>query len=158
LIAKPIDVADMLGKIARFLPQPARRPAPAAAPGDAALPVFRIEPLVALARGNQAHLGSLVRVVQQTVNAGTLEFDRAHQLWQAGQAGDAGRILHSMRGGIGSLGAKRFAAISLALEASLKADDAAAAAQFLQAREELEALLQAAGVWLATQPPATAAK
>ena len=157
LIAKPIDVEDMLAKIARFLPRlAASAPAPpAAAPtaADSALPVLKIEPLVAIARGNPVHLSAFVRVVQQAVGQGPDDFARAETEWHEGRGLDAARILHSLRGGIGSLGAKRFASASLALEQSLKNGGEDSARLFDQAREELEAAMEAARVWLATQPP-----
>jgi PAS domain S-box-containing protein len=154
LIAKPIDVDEMLAKIAHFLPTPGvRAQAPVAPAPGAPLPVLRIEPLVAIAGGNPAHLAALMRVVQQAVKQGTGEFDRASAQWQEGDSAGAGKTLHSLRGGVGSLGAKRFAAASLALEQALRDDEADTAARFAHAREELDAVIEAAAVWLATQAP-----
>jgi HPt (histidine-containing phosphotransfer) domain-containing protein len=61
-------------------------------------------------------------------------------------------MLHALRGGVGSVGAKRFAAASQALEQSIR--DAAPREQlermFDDTAGHLDAALEAARAWLAT--------
>ena len=155
LIAKPVEVDDMLATITRHLP--GRAPAgavaaPQAAAAPAALPVLRLEPLVNIARGNPAHLASIAKLVQRMIDDGAAQFEQAHGMWRAGAPLDSARVLHSLRGGVGSVGAKRMAAASLALEQMLKQEQPPAGEierQFDALGQELEAAVSAARAWLA---------
>ena len=77
-------------------------------------------------------------------------------LTQAGQAigerrwADAGRIFHSLRGSIGTLGAKRLVAASMALERALAEQrEADIAPLFAAVEAEYRQVLEQAGDWLA---------
>ena len=158
VIAKPIDVDEMLSAIARHLPALGRMrapPAPAAsAPAalPAMLPVLKLGPLIDIAKGNPEHLAAVANLVRRVVGEGHQQFDEARVHWDAGRHDEAAKVLHKLRGGIGSVGAKRFAAASLELEHSLKGEPAGdTAALFLQAARELDAAVEAGRAWLAQQ-------
>ncbi|MDQ1924004.1 response regulator [Massilia pseudoviolaceinigra] len=162
VIAKPIEVEEMLRAIVRHLPGLEREGAPAApalaAPGTPALPVLRLGPLIEIAKGNPEHLAAVASLVRRVVGEGHQQFDQARVHWDAGRDLEAAMALHSLRGGIGSVGAKRFAAASLELEQSLKGEPAGdTAALFLRAARELDAAVDAAREWLAQQDAAAAA-
>jgi PAS domain S-box-containing protein len=161
LIAKPLDVEDMLSKIARFAPgalrmsltEPAAMPVTAPTPAQDELPVLRLEPLLAVSRGNPQQLAGFARLLSQATTRAEAEFAAAQAHFSSGRGEEAARVLHGMRGGIGSLGAKRFAAASLRLEQAIKAGDAGAVAMFAAVQADLAAAMDAARAWLATQPP-----
>ena len=164
LIAKPIEVDEMLDTIARHLPagfptagEGAAEPVPTLAPlpevssATAHLPVLRLEPLLNIARGNPGHLASIAKLVRRMIDDGALQFEQARALWRAGAPHDSAKVLHSLRGGVGSVGAKRMAAASLALEQVLKQNDPPAdyiERQFDTVGQELEAAVSAAQAWL----------
>ncbi|CUI09031.1 response regulator [Massilia antarctica] len=160
VIAKPIEVDDMLKTIVRHLPGLERKSAPAvaataagaAAAGAPALPVLRLGPLIEIARGNPEHLAAVANLVRRVAGEGHQQFDQARVHWDAGRDLEAAMVLHALRGGIGSVGAKRFAAAALELEQSLKGEPAGdTAALFLSAARELDAAVDAAREWLAQQ-------
>ena len=168
LIAKPVEVDDMLATIVRHLPAALRAglpalvplaPAASAAEADlAALPVLRLDPLVNIARGNPAHLASIAKLVRRMVDDSGAQFAAARAQWLAGEPAEAAASLHALRGGVGSVGAKRFAAVSLTLEQALKSEQAAQrAALFDQAGRELDAVMDAARAWLARHGEALSA-
>ncbi|HEY0489199.1 MAG TPA: response regulator [Telluria sp.] len=156
LIAKPVDADQVVAAVARYLnrrqrfgPAPARpAPVPAAA---AELPVLNIEPLVALARGNRERLGGVAHLLQRVVDDAGREFDQARASWREGDDEGAARILHALRGGVGSIGAKRFAEASQALEKAIRAATAPEQLErmFTDTAGQLEAALEAARAWLA---------
>ena len=162
LIAKPVEVDDMLTTIARHLPAgslpvvqgavpAAALPEPASLAATAQLPVLRLEPLVNIARGNPAHLASIAKLVRRMIDDGSLQFEQARSLWRAGAPLDSAKVLHSLRGGVGSVGAKRMAAASLALEQVLKQNDPPAddiERQFDAVGQELDAAVSVAQAWL----------
>ncbi|MES2129969.1 MAG: response regulator [Pseudomonadota bacterium] len=149
LIAKPIDIEQLVATVQRHVP--GLRPSAAAVvvPPAQALPVLNLAPLVAIARGNPEHLAAIARMVQRMADAGTRDFDLSVQAWREGRSIEAARLLHTMRGGVGSLGAKRFCKVSLELEAAIGASDVELAdALFVQAGAEVEAVLANAQAWL----------
>jgi two-component system sensor histidine kinase/response regulator len=82
---------------------------------------------------------------------------RARHSFADGDGAAAGKILHGLRGSVGSLGARAFAAATVELEAALREarhDDARAL--FDTAAAELEGTTAAARAWLAGQEGAPA--
>ncbi|MGZ8313597.1 MAG: response regulator [Telluria sp.] len=154
LIAKPVEVDQMVATIARYLNRrrrfsPPPPPAPAPVPPRDALAVLGIEPLVAMAGGDRLRLGGVARLLERVLADAGAEFAQARDSWHAGDIAGAARQLHSLRGGVGSVGAKRFAHASLALEQAMKAGaEGKVAGLFEQAGAELDAALGAARAWL----------
>ena len=157
LIAKPVDADQMVAAISRYLnrrqrfsPAAARAvPAPVAAED---LPVLGIEPLVALARGDRARLGGVAHLLQRVVDDAGREFSQARASWRDGDEEAAARLLHALRGGVGSIGAKRFAQASQALEQEIRAAHSREQLErkFSETGAELDAALDAARAWLAS--------
>lgn len=157
LITKPVDADQMVAAIARFLNRrqrfaPAGAPATPAAAAGAELPVLGIEPLVALARGNRDRLGGVAHLLQRVVDDAGREFAQARASWRGGDDESAARMLHALRGGVGSIGARRFAQASQALEQEIRAAQPRDHLErsFSQAGAELDAALGEARAWLAS--------
>jgi len=166
-ISKPVDYTQMLSTVAAHLrktvadvPAAALAAAPALAPPVAAPPagtlgeadqqpgVFAIRKLLAVI-GNTPQRDNIVSLVGRVVRQSQDEFDAAQSRWQAGDLPGAAAALHSLRGGVGSLGARNFADATLAIEQALRSgDDDTARSQFAQAQSALTATLQAAAHWL----------
>ena len=94
----------------------------------------------------------MAALIGALVNTGTGELDEVADAWREDRLPAAARTLHGLRGSIGSLGARRFAAAALALERALHAtpgDHALLDQLLLSAKEELGATLRAAAAWLA---------
>ena len=152
LVAKPIEADQMVAAVARYLNRRQRFAPPAApAAGAAQLPVLNIEALVALARGDRERLGGVAHLLQRVVDDAGREFAQARTSWRVGDAQGAARMLHALRGGVGSVGAKRFAAASQALEQSVRdgVADEQIERMFAEAAGHLDAALDAARAWLA---------
>ena len=139
---------------------PASQPAPGSPPahpvtGEGAeaalddLPVLRLEPLVNIAKGNPKHLEAIANLVQRMLTDSPQHLAQARAAWEAGDPIGAAKMLHGLRGGVGSVGAKRFAAICLPFEHALKSGQIAdAEAQFQRLDAELKAVLHAGQTWL----------
>jgi PAS domain S-box-containing protein len=164
-IAKPVELEEMLATIARHL-QPAAPVAAASAPavtGTAAVTaaqqappsaadgVFDVQQLLHFGNDDPNHLLALLGLIRDVCGAAQGRFDSALTAWRAGDAGEAKRTLHSLRGSIGTLGARRFAASTLALEKAVQHGEGDIDAMFDQAATELTATLAALNAWLASQ-------
>lgn len=149
IIFKPIDVEQMLTSIlkhakatVRVVPELVE-----AVPADEV--VFDIEPLCAVAEGDAHYRQMLARMVSRTLDNGLTQLDEARDAWLEGRPDEAARMLHAMRGSLGTLGARRFAAISQKIEAAIRNQDNQQAGElFVQAHEVLKQALVAARAWL----------
>ena len=147
-IAKPVVVEEMMEVINRYLPE--RPPAPA----DMPAPVFDEEvfSMAALMRvmGKDATGRAVLRrMVEDALNKGTTPLQNAGEALQAGRHGDVARILHSLRGSVGTLGTKRLIRSSLATEQAIdegRHDEVPAL--LAHTMQELEQVLLAAADWL----------
>ena len=147
-IAKPVVVEEMMEVINRYLPE--RPPAPA----DIPAPVFDEEvfSMAALMRvmGKDAKGRAVLRrMVEDALNKGTTPLQSAGEALQAGRHGDVARILHSLRGSVGTLGTKRLIRSSLATEQAIdegRHDEVPAL--LAHTMQELEQVLLAAADWL----------
>jgi CheY-like chemotaxis protein len=148
-IPKPIDVEQMMTIMLDNLRQSApAAPAPPALPAQA----FNVERLAALSARDPGQRQSLVTLVARMAREAPDELARAHATWRGGDGKAAGKILHGLRGSVGSLGARTFAAVTVELEAALREERADAAARlFDSAVRELDATTAAARAWLAGQ-------
>ncbi|MFZ6644945.1 PAS domain S-box protein [Undibacterium sp. TJN25] len=168
-IGKPIDADDMLSKIIRYLPELPRHPAlashahaakktfksfAAATAADEAAPVPVFDPghLMAITKGKPQHTATMLGLVRKVVENGTTPVTEARQAWQEGRADDAARMLHTLRGMMGTLGAKRFANAALELEKTLPHEAAEKlATMFGRVEQELDAAIEKARVWVEEQ-------
>ncbi|MEN9866674.1 MAG: hypothetical protein RL748_2264, partial [Pseudomonadota bacterium] len=117
--------------------------------------VFDPAQMMSLAKVNPAHRATLLGLIRKVSEESMGKFHQAQQSWQQGQASDAARLLHTMRGSIGSMGAQEFAAAALALEKAIHDQQAGDTGQieqlFEQTRLALEVMLQQARDWLQQQ-------
>ncbi len=164
-IPKPVDYSQMLATIAAHLGRAGPASAAPAAAGAAAdggaagqqPGVFAIRKLLAVI-GHGPQRQNIVTLVERVVRQSQGELDAARARWQDGDAAGAAAALHALRGGVGSLGARRFADATLAAEQALRDGDAAAVErQFGAAQQALTATLQAADRWLQLEQPAPSA-
>lgn len=163
-IAKPIDVEAMLATIGRHLDRHGMsvRAQPAKAEnGEAGLPTpdDRIAPrfdprwLHALTKGNTTHRNTLLGFLKKLIERGTVPVQEAQIAWNNGDHAEAARLLHKMRGTIGTLGAKRFAGLTLEIEKAIHENNRVAVeAMFGIVEQELAAMIAEAGKWLSELP------
>ena len=170
-IAKPIDVDQMFSVLMRYF-KPNRGAPPAVVVSSAEVAVnqafdaqafdaqafdarvFDAGQLMVMCKDNESARTSLLGMISKVVNESMLKFEGAWQAWRTGQSQEAVRVLHTMRGSIGSLGAQVFADAALRLESAIKedsADQAAIEARFELTRSALQAMVQQATLWLAEQ-------
>jgi two-component system sensor histidine kinase/response regulator len=137
-VAKPLDVERMLACLVRHLP--AEAPAPAAK--------FDLSKLLRnLKPAQQAMLGGLVRRVVQQIPA---DLEVIRQACSGGSPRAASPVLHSLRGSVGSFGARDFVAAALALEALIASGEQTGLQDGLELVEhELTQTREAALAWLA---------
>jgi PAS domain S-box-containing protein len=151
-IGKPVVAAQLRDVLQRHLPAAAPAVPAQPAPVPAGSKVFDIGALLGAISGYPGHMQTITQLVRAFVDGGAAPIDSARQAWQSGHGETAARTLHAARGGVGTLGAQRFAAASLALEEALAQGDAARIdSLFALAAAEFEAALAAAGAWLAQQ-------
>ena len=147
-IAKPVVVEEMMAVIARHLPK--RPQVQAAGPARVAdEEVFSMAPLMRVMGRDAKGRGVLRRMVEDALNKGMTPLRDAETALQAGRHSDVARILHSVRGSVGTLGTKRLIRAAFATEEAIdggRLDEVPAL--LAQAAQELEQALAAAADWL----------
>lgn len=112
--------------------------------------VFSVTTLLKYMGNDDKALAVVTKIVRDACAPRQAPLDQAHAAIDDGRLAEAGKIFHGLRGSVGSLGAKRLVAASLALEQALVARDAAAIPALLNAASaEYNAVLAAADAWLA---------
>jgi two-component system sensor histidine kinase/response regulator len=139
-VAKPLDVDDMLTCLLHHLPAP---PKPSAS--------FDMAPLLRQVPPGQRRM--LVEVVARMVAQAPAELAAIQVACHSDAPAPAAKLLHQMRGSVGTLGARAFADATLALEALVKGGGAHAPIQDALERveRELGLTLELAGAWLAAE-------
>lgn len=103
----------------------------------------------ALASAMPSALPKILESIENIINQSDNQFSLIQQAWQDQQSEDAARILHTMRGSVGTLGAKVFAALTLEIETSIKAGQAHKVEPLIQQAElALEKTTVQAQQWL----------
>ncbi|OYU43961.1 MAG: hypothetical protein CFE44_15515 [Burkholderiales bacterium PBB4] len=142
VIGKPLDVEDMLATAVALT---VKTPVDDSFAPDAML----------RATGNHpATRGAVVVLCQNLQRDGLAPLQQVMDCIAQAKPDDAARQLHSMRGALGSLGARRFAASALALEHAIREGAPQAPLQVLQvaAMDHYRAVIEGATRWLAAQP------
>ncbi|CAN5878593.1 hypothetical protein BH11PSE12_BH11PSE12_24860 [soil metagenome] len=142
IIGKPIDMEQMFSTLRRYLPenkQPIATPVPAQeqrtqnthnshnsvilsevrSDAPSASTVFDPSKIISSAKGNVVHLKTLVGVIRNVAMTAVLEFNKARSLWSQNEGVEAARILHTLRGTVGLLGARQFVDAALQLEMAI---------------------------------------
>ena len=150
-VAKPIDVEKLFAVILPFLnaANPAASVTSLTAQVKHKPSAFNLGQLGDLSLEDPVCLGMLSDMIKKMVLRSPVQFDEAFVAWQEQRVPDAQRILHTMRGSIGTLGAKDFAAKALELELALPDhSNEQIAVLFQQTRDEMKLTLAAAQAWL----------
>ncbi|MBW3499672.1 response regulator [Janthinobacterium sp. NKUCC08_JDC] len=147
-IAKPVVVEEMMEVILRHLPK--RPPVQTAEPVRVAdEEVFSMAPLMRVMGRDAKGRGVLRRMVEDALNKGMTPVRDAETALQAGRHSDVARILHSVRGSVGTLGTKRLIRAAFATEEAIDAGRLDEVPSLLaHTAQELELALAAAADWL----------
>jgi signal transduction histidine kinase/DNA-binding response OmpR family regulator len=149
-IAKPVVIEEMMAVITRHLANaPAPAPTPAPAPLATAEQVFSMDSLMNVMGKDQEGRAVMFRMVRMALQGGMQPVDDADAALRAGHPAEAARILHSLRGAVGVLGAKRLVKTTLDAESALRTGNLDGVPDMLAAvRHELEQVLAQARNWL----------
>ena len=147
-IAKPVVVEEMMAVILRHLPK--RPPVQTAEPAPVAdEEVFSMAPLMRVMGRDAKGRGVLRRMVEDALNKGMTPVRDAETALQTGRHSDVARILHGVRGSVGTLGTKRLIRAAFATEEAIDAGRLDEVPSLLaQTAQELEQALAAAANWL----------
>ena len=142
-IAKPVVVEEMLDVILRYLPAPLE-------PDEQ---VFSMAPLMRVMGGDAKGRAILRKMVGEALASDMAPIRQAAEALRAGHPDQAGRILHSLRGAVGTLGTKRLVDAALNLERAIAEQrEADIPALFALAGTELQLVLAHARQWLDQLP------
>ncbi len=111
--------------------------------------VFSVDVLLKYMGNDDKALGIVSKIVRDACAPGMTPFEQAGVALREQRYVDAGKIFHSLRGSIGTLGAKRLVTASLKLEQSIaerRLDDIPALFAALEAEYQL--VLRQADDWL----------
>jgi len=163
LIAKPIEVEQMLATINRFL-VPAQDSTAAkslvidnsAYVGQEHNGIFNVDQLMAMMAGKNANIQKTLTLIGNLADSSQKSIEKVRDALQEGRYTDMATMLHTMRGSIGTLGAKHFAEAARELELAIPNKDLAEIeVLFTAVEKELAATLLAARAWLAEQAEKT---
>ncbi len=127
--------------------QSSSAPSPSAAAFDPAM-------LNTIAAFDRVQFHTVCALVRQMVEAGLAPLEQARHTWQSGAPEQAARVVHGLRGSLGTLGARAFARESHRLEAALLgAAPEQAGVLFELALAEMARTIAQADAWLATLAP-----
>ncbi|WP_377702607.1 response regulator [Pseudoduganella sp. UC29_71] len=162
-IPKPVVVEEMMAVIQRHLPgerangaaPPARAvaasptgQADAAPPADAE-PLFSMDSLMRVMGKDPKGRQVMFKMVRSALEGGMQPMDDANRALREGRASEAAQVLHSLRGAVGVLGAKRLIRATLEAESAISQQrNGELPAIFEQVRGVLEATLREAADWL----------
>ena len=119
---------------------PSAAPAPRPAGGDG---VFNIDQLVAMSKRAGGHQSKLVPMLERIEARANTEMKAASVAFYEGHLADSAKLLHGLRGSVGALGARRFAAACQELEQAVRLESLDASDLFEGVREELAQTLTA---------------
>lgn len=123
---------------------------PVASPADDG--IFTVETLLKYMGDDADGKAIVVKIVRDAIASGDQPLLQLSQLVQAGRYPDAARMLHGLRGSIGTLGAKRFVDAALAAELAMqeqRLNDLPAL--LIVVDGQFRRSLQAAHAWLALE-------
>jgi hypothetical protein len=116
--------------------------------------VFSVATLIKYMGNDDKALAVVAKIVRDACAPGMEPFRQAQSALTEGRTDDAGKILHSLRGSVGTLGAKRLVSSSLLLEQALAEQRSADVPSLFAALEfEYQLVLQYAAEWLRQNAP-----
>jgi PAS domain S-box-containing protein len=165
-IAKPIELNQMLATIRKYLPDAAEQSdskagfesaAPTRASGASLKSILNMGQLTALASGNAGFESTILGLVEGIVGKGIAPLEEARRAWAAGEDNACAKVLHRLRGEIGSLGAERLVDATAVCEQAIKGGERERIPALLeQVEAELRLALGQARSWLAGREPGIA--
>ncbi len=116
------------------------------------LEIFNVDQLFSMIAGDISRRANTVELIRKLVNNSNQSVGKVSQMWRDGQQQDMAAVLHTMRGSIGMLGAKRFMAVAHELEFALPDNDVTRIEKLItRVEDELKILIAAAQQWLTAQ-------
>ena len=116
--------------------------------------IFTVDTLLKYMGNDDKALQVVTKIVRDACAPGMEPMERAQAALQENRLHDAGRIFHSLRGSVGTLGAKRMVAAALALEQALVEQRSDAIPPLFAALKlEYQRVLEQASLWLSTHAP-----
>ena len=153
-IAKPVDMAHMIATIAAFLGREPTAPPPVATDSLFLADVFDVASLIKLSANNPEQRNAFIALIKKTGQQAPLDLARAGAALAQGRIDDCAKLLHSVRGSVGSLGARRYAVASLRLEENLgRASGRELMVMLAVAEAEMAATTAAIEGWVAHYHP-----
>jgi HPt (histidine-containing phosphotransfer) domain-containing protein len=159
-----VVVEEMLAVIERHLPEGRGASSDAAAAGTAPQPkapeagapatepLFSMDGLMRVMGKDPKGRQVLFKMVRNALDGGMAPMDQADLALSEGRPTDAAKVLHSLRGAIGVLGAKRLIRATLEAENAITEQRSAELhAHLNEVRNVLQATLAEADAWLARE-------
>ena len=116
--------------------------------------VFSVATLLKYMGNDEKALAVVAKIVRDACAPGMQPFRQAQLALTAGRPEEAGKIFHSLRGSVGTLGAKRLVSSSLLLEQALVEQRSTDIPSLFAALEaEYQLVLQHAEAWLLHNAP-----
>jgi len=110
--------------------------------------VFDISALDGITQNNPAQRSALKRLVSTLIATSSGELAQAQDFCKAGDPERALKMLHTLRGAVGNLGAKHFSEATTVIERAIRQSATGIPDHFDQAAVELEKTLSMAQAWL----------
>jgi PAS domain S-box-containing protein len=151
LIAKPIEVEQMLATIKRYLPDASTPSINNGQPKqeNVTTDVFNVDQLFSMVESDPAQRKKIVDLIRTLVENSSHSMDKVRQAEKHNQWDEMASLLHTMRGSIGTLGAKQFALATRELESAVKDGDLVQIASLLHVVEqEFSRTMTEARTWL----------
>lgn len=116
--------------------------------------IFSVDTLLKYMGNDDKALGIVSKIVRDACAPGMAPFELAGTALREQRLVDAGKIFHSLRGSIGTLGAKRLVTASLKLEKAIAEQSTEAIPPlFAELESEYQLVLRDADVWLRRNAP-----
>lgn len=158
-IGKPIDVEKMFLTIAKYLPvKMEQQPSGTISHVQESVGVTKERPpsvsfdptsMEMLAKASPSNLQKILSSVNSVIERANLQIAQVKSAFEEGRADDAARLLHTLRGSVGSLGAKTFAELTLSAENAIRGAQQQESSALINAvEEELQKTVSAARSWL----------
>lgn len=117
--------------------------------------IFSVDTLVKYMGNDDKAVGVVAKIVRDACAPGMAPLEQAGLALREERLTDAGKVLHSLRGSIGTLGAKRLVAASLKLEQAIAERHGDLIPPLFAALEaEYQLVLRHAEAWLQRHTPA----
>ena len=115
--------------------------------------IFSVTTLLKYMGNDDKALAVVTKIVRDACAPRRAPLEQAHAAINAGRLTDAGKIFHGLRGSVGTLGAKRLVAASLALEQAMVDRDTPRIPSLLaRVDAEYALVLEHADAWLGRHP------